>query len=127
MSVLLLQHKHMLGCCDLSSHIAALHLRSLPSSIRWWLDSILSNHAIRHTALTIVEVLHAFVDVVFLAHFRSEIVSHLIAPVCAQSLVILLRRQVLGHGASFFTRSKKQSTKIRKDDSMNSVKLYLHW
>ena len=114
MSMLLLQHKHMLGCRDLSSHVAALHLRrsllsSSSSSIR--LDSILRHNAIWHTVLAIVEVLHAFVDVVFLAHFGSEVVSHLIAPVCAQSLVILLRCQVLGHRATFFTETKE--TKIR--------------
>ena len=66
-----------------------------------------------------MEVLHAFVDVVFLAHFRSEVVSHLIASVCAQSLVILLRCQVLGDGATFFTKTKRNKEQIRKDDSMD--------
>ncbi len=63
----------MLGCRDLSGRITTLDVIVLLHicGILRLHYSILAYHAIRNTVFTVVEVLHTFIDVVFLAHFGS--------------------------------------------------------
>ena len=106
----LLQIEHMLGGCDLGGDVAARNgtLVSISDACRALRHSsgTILEYAISYFFLSVVEVLHVFVDVVLLADLSSERQAHFVSSIGTQRLGILVRSLNFMHCLSLFTAQK---------------------
>ena len=103
----------MLGSSNLRRNIATLHiscpsLRLLLLLARIDRDPVLHDHAVADFLLPVVEVPHIFVHIVLLTQLCSQRHPHVITPVRAKRLRILVRCLHFMHSAALLTKAIKR-------------------